>query len=629
MKRLIYLHIILILWPACILQAQRTVYTDSIRSFLNGTDYCQIFIDSLGQANEQNILLQPFAPLNSFAAREKIPLKLVDKDFYLRFSYYNASDTARLYYIYPGKLFRQFTLYRIDHNKPVLLHSEGAMSGFIPVSIPPKTTFSLLLKAKFFFLKWNNIQFTSIDGQHLQAYQNRMYYNVTPKKTIGIILSGMLLMMIIVAILNYVISRRIEFLFNSLYSVCMFFLIFLTSYLSYRPGWLKGFFISYFDLFLLLTGIIFYIEFTRHFLESATRYPRLNKLFKAEVWGLFVLLCFYTLIHFAFNNYVLEIWTEVIIKTAAIACALFYIFLAFIQKNRLTKYLAIGLAIQIFFYGISLLLSLSPRAGDGIFTSPFVYFQFGVIISVLFFLVGLFIKTKQELIQNIQAQEALKIAAEKQRYEAKLSIYKAQQEERNRISADMHDELGAGMTSIRLFSELAMSKMGEKVTPEIEKISSSANELINKMNAIIWSMSSENDSLGNMVAYIRSYFKEYLENTGIMHRIVIPENLPDIQVPGTVRRNVFLVIKEALQNIVKHSCAKNVHIEMFQHPDALSLTIYDDGKGIDFDKLRPFSNGLTIMRKRMESVGMEFKIENKNGTKITLYSKMRKSALPK
>jgi len=56
---------------------------------------------------------------------------------------------------------------------------------------------------------------------------------------------------------------------------------------------------------------------------------------------------------------------------------------------------------------------------------------------------------------NIQQQEALKTEAEKNKYEYKLSLYKAQQDERNRISADMHDELGAGMTSIRLFSELA------------------------------------------------------------------------------------------------------------------------------------------------------------------------------
>ena len=90
---------------------------------------------------------------------------------------------------------------------------------------------------------------------------------------------------------------------------------------------------------------------------------------------------------------------------------------------------------------------------------------------------------------------------------------------------------------------------------------------------------------------------------------------------GTIRRNVFLVIKEALQNIIKHSGAKKVDIIMRKEADALSLTIKDDGKGIDFDNIRPYSNGLTNMKKRMEDVGIDFKIENDNGTLITLFRK--------
>ena len=82
------------------------------------------------------------------------------------------------------------------------------------------------------------------------------------------------------------------------------------------------------------------------------------------------------------------------------------------------------------------------------------------------------------------------------------------------------------------------------------------------MNAIIWSMSSSNDSLGNMVAYIRSYSLEYFENTGINCKISIPENLPNIVIGGEVRRNVFLVVKEALNNIFKHSKATEVNITL-------------------------------------------------------------------
>jgi signal transduction histidine kinase len=159
--------------------------------------------------------------------------------------------------------------------------------------------------------------------------------------------------------------------------------------------------------------------------------------------------------------------------------------------------------------------------------------------------------------------------------------------------------------------------------PELDKISSSADELINNMNSIIWSMSSQNDSMGNMVAYIRSYVIDYMENTGIKPIVNLPEKLPELIVNGIIRRNVFMVIKEALQNIVKHSNATEVRITMNKEPEGFSLIIQDNGKGIDFDNLRPFSNGLKNMKKRMEEVGLEFSIENNNGTVIRLYAKTR------
>ena len=161
--------------------------------------------------------------------------------------------------------------------------------------------------------------------------------------------------------------------------------------------------------------------------------------------------------------------------------------------------------------------------------------------------------------------------------------------------------------------------MGETVMPEIEKISASADELLNKMNAIIWSMSSSNDTLGNMVAYIRSYALEYLDSTGIDCKTSMPENLPELEVSGEVRRNIFLVVKEALNNIVKHSGATEVKLILQEENNGLALLIHDNGKGIDFEKIRQFGNGLKNMKKRMDDLGIEFSIENNNGTVVRLY----------
>jgi signal transduction histidine kinase len=283
------------------------------------------------------------------------------------------------------------------------------------------------------------------------------------------------------------------------------------------------------------------------------------------------------------------------------------------------NYLGIGTAAQVFFSVISLVFIYSGISSKNIYTSPIVYFESGVIISVIFFLLGLTYKNRQELISKIKDQAAMKLEVEKKGFETQLAVINAQQEERNRISADMHDDLGAGMTTIRLYSELAKNKIGANKIPEIDKISSSASELIDKMNAIIWSMSSSNDSLGNMVAYIRSYAQEYFDDfPNIICKIDIPENLPHMEVNGEIRRNIFLVIKESLHNIVKHSGADKVNIMLDLQPKGLTLTIHDNGKGINPENIRRFGNGLKNMKKRTDHIGVDFTIENNNGTLITL-----------
>jgi signal transduction histidine kinase len=253
-----------------------------------------------------------------------------------------------------------------------------------------------------------------------------------------------------------------------------------------------------------------------------------------------------------------------------------------------------------------------------LFTSAGFFFGIGVIASVVFYLMGLTYKNRIELIEQIKEREAIKSEMDKKEFEKQLEVINARQNERNRISADMHDDLGSGMTTIRLFSEIAMSKMGENKIPEIEKISNSANDLLNKMNAIIWSMSSSNDTLANMVAYIRRYAIGYCEDNSLKCKISLPEKLPELVVSGEVRRNVFLVVKEALHNVVKHSGAKEVAMNFSHEGKLFKFTIHDNGKGIDSEKINTFGNGLRNMKKRMEDLGIKYSIENKNGTLITL-----------
>ena len=222
-----------------------------------------------------------------------------------------------------------------------------------------------------------------------------------------------------------------------------------------------------------------------------------------------------------------------------------------------------------------------------------------------------------ELIEKVKMDEAIKQEQEKQELEKEIAVLRAQQDERSRISADMHDELGSGVTAIRLLSEIAIKKTKEQPVDEIAKISDNANDLMAKMNGIIWSMNPGNDTLDSMISYIRSYASEYLDTFDMDYSIQIPNDIPPIEISGTKRRNLFLVIKEALNNTIKHAKASKVTLNVyFNH--TLHIEISDNGKGIDESKLNQFGNGLHNMQKRMKNIGGSFSVQSMNGTTIVL-----------
>ena len=163
-------------------------------------------------------------------------------------------------------------------------------------------------------------------------------------------------------------------------------------------------------------------------------------------------------------------------------------------------------------------------------------------------------------------------------------------------------------------SEIVKTKMKESTLPEIEKISHSANELLSKMNTIIWTMVSSNDTAESLIAYIRAYAVEFFESTSIECRFNLPAYIPPAEMSGEKIRNVFLSVKEALNNVLKHSQASEVVITVTV-TDRLMIEIADNGVGIDMDKIRKFGNGLHNMKKRIDSISGTFRIENHQGTK--------------
>jgi signal transduction histidine kinase len=194
------------------------------------------------------------------------------------------------------------------------------------------------------------------------------------------------------------------------------------------------------------------------------------------------------------------------------------------------------------------------------------------------------------------------------------------EKERLRISKDMHDEVGASLTRISILSELAKSRQNEPDNSQklIQQISEIAGNVVDELSEIIWAMNPKNDSLDNFAAYVRRYASTYLEPTATIIKFQFPDNVPNLPMSAELRRNLFLTIKEALHNVVKHAKAENMLIILQIDRKHLSIILKDDGDGFSEELLTGTGNGLINMRRRMEECGGKFRIisEKGKGTEI-------------
>jgi signal transduction histidine kinase/streptogramin lyase len=205
-----------------------------------------------------------------------------------------------------------------------------------------------------------------------------------------------------------------------------------------------------------------------------------------------------------------------------------------------------------------------------------------------------------------------------ERRQVQFEKQKALENERTRIATDMHDDLGSGLSKIRFLSETVQRNISEKAHhPILQNIAGSCVELVDKFNEIVWAMNEKNNSLEDLVYYVRNYTAKYCAENNLGFKINIPDEIPAVQVGGELRRELFLTVKESLHNVVKHAEARNVWLDM-ELGAAILLTIHDDGQGFDTAAMKSAGNGLRSMRHRIERVKGKLRIESGEGTAVSI-----------
>jgi len=225
---------------------------------------------------------------------------------------------------------------------------------------------------------------------------------------------------------------------------------------------------------------------------------------------------------------------------------------------------------------------------------------------------------------DLLANRAAAILQMSNLYKLELERQTLLERERLRISKDMHDEVGSSLTKIALLSDMAYKEINNKevIRQSVAKISGISREVVDNISEIIWAINPKNDKLDNFAAYIREYTSEFLDGTNIEPCYEFMEDIPLINLSAEFRRNLFLVVKESLNNVVKHSGASKVVLRLNLEGKRLIFSIRDNGIGFNAEQQSKFGNGLANMRKRISEIGgaIEMKSSAGTGTEIIIHS---------
>jgi signal transduction histidine kinase len=215
---------------------------------------------------------------------------------------------------------------------------------------------------------------------------------------------------------------------------------------------------------------------------------------------------------------------------------------------------------------------------------------------------------------------------ERRKYQQQLQ--RAQEErtlerERARIAQDLHDDLGSSLTRLTLLSGLVKADKAnpEQVEAHANKLAQAADQTVRALEEIVWAVRPGSDTLQSLTDYIAHFANELFDGNTTRCRLDLPNDLPSLPLPPDMRHNIFLIIKEALTNALKHSGAKEVQLHARVAGQRLEIVVRDDGKGFDPASLADGKrNGMGNMRKRASAMKAMLDLQSTpgQGTTVTL-----------
>jgi len=625
MRLIIRFLAILFVFSSLQATGQDTLDVSNLQSYKKVFKYLRVYKPVDNKKNINSVPLTAFTKIKPGLVTES---NFSDEKWYLLTLMYNGEDSVKTFYFYPGKMVKtQVFLYdsvaRIWKYMPereaftsISLSSKIALA---PLELKKGSAYHFLMMPDLHYYNWKQwrptiTDYASVNNLILQEFIRPNYtYSI-----LTILMAGMMFMLFSYSALKFYLNRRSEYLYNSLFGIVflMFFAVVFINNYYFQLWWHQ--YSTFLQNWLQAVGYTCEIVFITRFLELRAQQYRLFLLLRGVIIGLLIYCCVLPFISFTDSFYSYNVILFTIVSVVLLLVGIYTTVILYRWNRRQSRYLAFGI-MSVVGFGILIMLQYTILKDKQYLVQKIggwmVLYHLGILGNLFFFRLGLGQKERREELKNLDDIEKLKLENEKKELEKVLAIASSRVDERNRIAKEIHDDIGSGLTSIRLLSEIALVKKENK--DELNKISYNANDLVNNLNEIIWSINSKNDTIPNLLAYIRSHMVDYLEPYNIKLSINLPKEVPNLEISGEKRRNIFMVIKECFTNIAKHANATAVNFTV-QIRDQLIFTIKDNGKGFDSNDILPFKNGIRNMKERIEHIGGEMDIWSKNGTTITI-----------
>lgn len=225
------------------------------------------------------------------------------------------------------------------------------------------------------------------------------------------------------------------------------------------------------------------------------------------------------------------------------------------------------------------------------------------------------------LLRNTVAKRSRELAMEIEAREA-VERHRVMEQERTRVAQDLHDELGSGLTEAGILTSLVQNPaiLQHDKDKYLEQLNDVCCTLVTGLDEIVWAVNPRYDSVADLAGYFSLFAQRFLGIAGIHCRLKIDDAIPEHPLDSRMRHGIFLAFKEALNNIVRHSGATEVHLSITAKDWMLGIDLADNGRGFDRAPAAPGSDGLDGMESRMEQLGGSCKINTNpgHGTSVRL-----------